>query len=281
MPTRIFTLAFVALLSLATSALAGLTIKKARYGNTSSYRDVQGVLEAYVRNGTLSFPVTARSMGGDPSRGQTDFLFVIYEVNGREFTDTIPQGQIFTFRGLPNVRPVRPPLSLPFLRPSSPLAVPLALVNRSGLNVSIYSVDRYGRWVWAANVIAGQTISISAQVGQDWVAADASGRELARSRIARSDNVMVVDAPGLRPGRVEYQTDGDEAWVRFENTSGRTLYLYNLDPLHRWNWMATLEPNGGYSASTRVGETWIATDTANRVVRQINAGPGQSRVRLN
>lgn len=271
----------LALLAFATSAWADLEIKKARYGNVSSYRDVRGILEAYVRNSTLSFPVNARSMGGDPSRGQTDYLYVVYEVDGREFTDTVQQGRVFTFRGLSQVEPARPPMNLPFLRPISPVPVPLTVVNRTGLSIQIYSIDRFGQWVWAANMIKGQTIGLSAKVGQEWVAADFSGHELGRDRMSRDENIFVVDEPGARSGRAGYHTDADDAWMRFENASGRALYLYNLDPLGRWNWMATLEPGSGYSASTHVGETWIATDTANRVVRQLNAGPGQSRVRLN
>ena len=74
---------------------------------------------------------------------------------------------------------------------------------------------------------------------------------------------------------------GEEAWVRFENTRARPLYLYNLDSQGRWNWMATIEPGGNFSASTQVGQLWIATDTANQVVRQITAEPGSSSVKLN
>ena len=74
---------------------------------------------------------------------------------------------------------------------------------------------------------------------------------------------------------------GEEAWVRFENTRARPLYLYNLDAQGRWNWMATIEAGGKYSAPTQVGQSWIATDTANQVVRQITAEPGSSSVKLN
>jgi hypothetical protein len=64
----------VALVS--STALADLEIKTARYGNTNSYRDVRDVLTAYLRNNTLSFPVNARSMGGDPTPGPADFLYI-------------------------------------------------------------------------------------------------------------------------------------------------------------------------------------------------------------
>ncbi|HYR57427.1 MAG TPA: hypothetical protein VEO95_02310, partial [Chthoniobacteraceae bacterium] len=168
--------------------------------------------------------------------------------------------------------------NLPFLRPAAPETAPLVVVNRGALSVHIYAVDRFGRWVWAANMSKGQTITLSGQLGQEWIAADDSNRVLARDRIARGDNVMWVNEAGERAPMGGFR--GEEAWVRFENTSYRPLYLYNLDSLGRWNWMATLEPGGGYSASTRVGETWIATDTANHVVRQTTVGPGMARVKL-
>ncbi|MGB8167480.1 MAG: hypothetical protein WCF18_08305, partial [Chthoniobacteraceae bacterium] len=96
------------LLGVANSAFGDLEIKKARYGNTSSYRDVSDVIAAYQRNNTLSFPVNARSMGGDPSPHAADFLFIVYRVGKREFTDTVAEGSVFTFQGVPNVTPARP-----------------------------------------------------------------------------------------------------------------------------------------------------------------------------
>lgn len=272
-------LLLTAFLTLAGSAFAGLEIKKARYGNTAGYKDVRGILDAYVRNNTLSFPVSARSMGGDPTGPLPDYLFVVYEVNGREYTDTVADGKVFTFQGIPGLRPVQPPLNLPFLKPVAPVSAPLALVNRSGGPASAYTVDRYGRWVWAADLASGQTVSLRSKVGEQWILTDARGGVLARERISSGDNVLIAEVPGT--GRGGYRPGGEEAWVRFENPSYRSLYLYNLDPLGRWNWVATIEPGGGYSASTRVGETWIATDTGNRVVRTLTAPPGQSRVKLN
>jgi hypothetical protein len=279
MPHRglpVFLLLFVCL---ATQAFADLEIKKARYGNTTAYREVSDILVAYLRNNTLSFPVNARSMGGNPTRGMTDFLFVVYSVNGREYTDTVPEGGIFTFKGLTNVQPVRPPLNLPFLRPSTPLTAPLTVVNRSNSNLRIYSVDRYGRWVWSADMFRGQTLSFNGQVGQEWIAADYTNRAFARQRISRGDNVMMVSEPDTAPPPGGYR--GDAARVRFENNGFRSLYLYQVDGRGSWDWMATLEPGGGYSALGRVGEVWIATDTANRIVRQVTVGLGMSRVPLN
>jgi len=123
-------------------------------------------------------------------------------VNGREFTDTVPEGGIFTFKGLSDVRPVRPPLNLPFLPPSAPLSAPLVVVNRTGLTIRVYNVDRFGQWVWAANMIKGQTITLQARVGETWIAADFSNRVLGSNRISRGQNMFVVDSfGGGRPGR--------------------------------------------------------------------------------
>jgi hypothetical protein len=197
----------------------------------------------------------------------------------RDYTDTVPEGGVFTFRGLANVEPARPFLNLPFLRPATPLAVPLLIINRSGSNVRIYSIDRFGQWVWVADLIKDLTITLNAQVGQEWVAADDSNHLLARERISRGDNTLWVNEPGVKSPVGSYR--GGEAWVRFENSHYSSLYLYNLDSLGRWNWMATIEPGGGYSASTEIGQLWIATDTSNHVVRQLTVAPGLSRVKLN
>lgn len=279
MKLRPLPLLVLLLVCFTTAAFADLEIKKARYGTTSAYRDLRGVVSAYVRNNTLSFPINARSMGGDPTPGERDYFFIVYTVRGREYTDTVPEGGIFTFQGLTNVQPVRPLLNLPFLRPATPITAPLLIVNRSGGEIRLYSVDRFGQWVWVANLIKGQSITLNGQVGQEWIAADYSNQILARDRISRGENTLWINELAERPPVEGYR--GGEAWVRFENSHYRALYLYNLDPLGRWTWMATLEPGSGYSASTEVGKTWIATETTNHVVRQLTVGPGMSRVKLN
>ena len=128
-------------------------------------------------------------------------------------------------------------------------------------------------------MVKGLTVTLSSRVGQEWIALDAAQRILARTRLSRGDNTLWVNEPGAQAPAASYR--GEEAWVRFENTHDRPRYLYNLDSKGRWNWIATLEPGGGYSASTAVGETWIATDTANHVVRQITVSPGLAHVKLN
>ncbi len=279
MHLRVLPLLVALLLGFSLSASADLEIKKARYGNTSSYRDVSDVIAAYLRHNTLSFPVNARSMGGDPSPRTADYLFIVYRVGGREFTDTVAEGGVFTFQGVPNVEPARPLLNLRFLPPATPLTAPLLVINRSGSNIQLYCVDRYGQWVWVGDMITGQTLTMSAQVRQEWLAVDPSSRTLARTRISRGDNTLWIDQPGIRAPLAGYR--GGEASVRFENTYYRPRYLYNLDSQGRWNWMATIESGGGYSASTEIGQTWIVTDTSNRVVRQITVAPGLSHVKLN
>lgn len=271
----------LALLALCLPAVAraDLEIVSARYGTDSAYRDVRGVLEAYLRSNTLSFPVNARSMGGDPTPRELDSLAITYRVNARTFTDTVREGAIFTFQGVPNVTPVRPPLNLPFLRPLSPVTAPLVIINRSGMNSRLYCVDRFGSWTWGADIQNGQTLSLTGKAGEEWIAMDEGQRVLARQRLGRGDNQLWINEPGQTAPTAAVR--GEEAWVRFENTGYRPLYLYNLDPVGRWNWMATIEPGGGYSASTHVGETWIATDTGNRIVRQTVVGPGMAHVKLN
>ena len=279
MNLRVLPIFLLVAVLLAAPAFADLEIKTARYGTTSSYRDVRDVLTAFLRNNTLSFPVNARSMGGDPTPRERDSLYIEYRAGGRDYTETVAEGGIFTFHGLGNVEPARPFLNLPFLHPPTPLAVPLLIINRSSLDVVIYSIDRYGTWVWVADMNKDQTITLSAQVGQEWIAADSANHILARQKIARVNNTLWVNEPGTRTPVSGYR--GEEAWVRFENAHYSSLYLYNLDSQGRWNWMATIEPGGGYSASTSIGELWIATDTSNRVIRQVTVAPGLSHVKIN
>lgn len=261
---------------LAGRAFAGTEIRKARYGNETISRDVRGIIEAYLRNNTLTFPVNARTMGGDPNPKQPDYLSITYAVDEREYSEAVPDGGVFTFKGLGNLQTPRP--FFPLFKPSGPGSAPLVIVNRSEGPAAIYGIDRYGQWVWTASLSKGQTLTLTGQVGQHWLATDESNRVLARTRISRGDNLMWVTAPEDRPPPGGFR--GEEAWIRFENTSYKSIYLYNLDSLGRWNWMATLEPGGGYSASTHVGESWIATETSNRLIRQVTVAPGLSHVKL-
>ncbi|MGB8166239.1 MAG: hypothetical protein WCF18_02030, partial [Chthoniobacteraceae bacterium] len=152
------------------------------------------------------------------------------------------------------------------------------IINRSNANAQLYCVDRYGQWIWVADSLSGQTLSVSAQVGQEWIAADAAQRTLGRTRVSRGDNTLWVNEPGAPATVSAYR--GAEASVRFENTHYASLYLYNLDARGRWTWMATIEPGGSYGASTAIGESWVATDTSNHVVRQVTVAPGVSVVKL-
>jgi hypothetical protein len=279
MHLRVLTLLTLLAAVLTTAARADLEVKLARYGNTSSYRDVRDVLTAFLRNNTLSFPVNARSMGGDPTPAGTDFLYIEYRAGGRDFNDTVPDGKVFTFRGVPNVQPVRPFLNLSFLQPPTPLAVPLLIINRSKTNARIYGVDRFGQWVWTADLASGLTLALHAQVGQEWIATDESNRVVSRQRITRGDNALWVNEPGERAPASGYR--GGQTQVRFENGRYFSLYLYSLDPQGRWTWIATLAPGSEYTAATEIGELWIATDTSNRVVRQVTVAPGMYRVKVN
>ena len=193
MTFRIRCLLAMLLICAAGPAFAGLEIKKALYGSETAYRDVRGILAAYARNKTLSFPVNARSMGGDPTRRQRDFLVVEYRANGRDFSDTVPEGTTFTFQGLPNV--LRAKGFLPFLPPPAPRATQLLIINRTNVPIRVYNIDRFGSWVWTADVLKGQTITLHGRVGEEWIAADIGARILSRARLSRADNTFAVDPP--------------------------------------------------------------------------------------
>lgn len=267
---RLF-LPILILAGLVNSALAGLNIKLARYGNLNNYRDVRKIVEAYVRSNTLSFPISAQTMGGNPNPGRNNFFYIEYEANGRSFQSSTDEGGIFTFQGIAGVRP---PPKLPILRPPAPSAAPLRVINRTGSDISVYAIDRYGRWAWAKDLTHGSNFTAHGQVGQDWVITDSRRQVLEQYRIRVGANTVTLHPRFTPPG------PGAPSRVRFENANRDVLYLYNVDRWGGWNWMALLEPYGVYEAATRPGEEWIATDRANGLVKQIRIAPGMSRVLL-
>ena len=257
--------------SLLNSALADLEIKLARYGKEKEYRDVRKVVEAYVRSNTLSFPVSSRAMGGNPTGARDNYLYVEYNVDGRDFRGSAGDGSIFAFQGIAGVRP---PPNLPILRPPSPAAAPLRIANRSGAPVTVYSIDRYGGWAWADRIGPGDSFSTLSQVGQDWVITDARRQVLEQYRVRAGENTVTL-YPRFAPVGLDAPMR-----VRFENASRGSLYLYNLDRWGSWTWMAMLEPYGVYEAATRIGEEWVATDRGNSPVKQVRIAPGMTRVSL-
>jgi hypothetical protein len=189
MPLRV--IVFILLAAFFTgTALADLEIKTARYGNTTSYRDVSGVVTAFARSNTLSFPVNTRSMRVNPSPHGVNFLYIEYRVGQQDYDDTVRQGDIFTFRGLPAVEPVR---ALLFLNPPTPQAVPLQIVNHSHHNICIFSVDRFGQWVWLTKMPGGLTLALDGLLGEEWIATDPLYRVIARQHLTHGDNIFVVN----------------------------------------------------------------------------------------
>ncbi len=263
-------LPILVLASLLNTAFAGLDIKLARYGNTQNYRDVRKIIEAYVRSNTLSIPINPQSMGGDPNPGRPDLLYIEYEANDRTYKGSTNDGGIFTFQGIPGVRP---PSRLPIIRPAVPAASELRIVNRSGAPVTVYAVDRYGRWSWVHSLSNRDSFTTLAKVGQDWVLTDTRQQVLEQYRVRAGENTVVLNArypqPGPNPTR-----------VRFENANRRTVSLYNLDRWGGWTWMAKLEPSGVYEAATRAGEEWVATDGSNSVIKEVTITPGMTRVSI-
>jgi hypothetical protein len=257
--------------SLLSSALADLDVKLARYGNAKNYRDVRKIVEAYVRSNTLSFPVNANTMGGNPNRGGENFLYIEYTVDGRGYKGSTNEGGVFTFQGIANVRP---PSRFPILQPPAPSAAPLRVVNRSGGSVSIYAIDRYGQWTWAENLNNGGTFSAHGQVGQDWVITDARRQVLEQYRVRAGENTVTLYPRYVPPG------PGGLMRVRFENMSRTPLFLYQVDQWGGWSWRGFLEPYGVHEAATRAGDQWVATNRANTPLERVTIQPGMKRVPL-
>jgi hypothetical protein len=253
---------FLALLFLAVSVAsgeAGLKVIKARYGRDTAYADVRGSIEAYIRHNKLSFLVTNESMGADPTPGEEKYLYIVYEVDGREYKDTVTEGKVFTFRGIHGVTAERPMLG--FIPPSAPRTASVRISNQTRSTVLVYSLDRYGRWSWEGELPGGRELSTTAAVGQRWRVTSRNNEELESFTVRTSGNRFEIGPP---PPAMSYRGE---------------LYVYKLDRYNAWEWVARLATGASYTAPGRVGENWVVTDVNGRTVRQFVVTPGMSTVR--
>ena len=106
MKSLLFAAAFS--LILVSPSWAQIEIRKARFGQDDDHRDVRGIVNEFIREGRLSFRVTSSNMGGDVTPRTTDYFYVVYKSNGQEYTQSVAEGDVFTFKGV-NTRPVVDP----------------------------------------------------------------------------------------------------------------------------------------------------------------------------
>ena len=262
-PEKSFRLIAALCVVLVSTVQADLEIKKAKFGRDDAARDVRETVEAYVRNGQLSFRVTSSSMGGDLNPRQPDYLYIVYKANGQEYTESVEEGNVFTFKGV-GARAVGPALG--FIPPSAPRVAPLQVTNDSGRTVLIYAVNRQGSWVWQQELRAGEALRTEAAVGQQWKITSRTNEPLTSFNIKAGRNVVSV-AGEEAPSR------NVSARVTFQNKHGAPLYVYKLDRAGAWNWAAKLESAASYAANSHIGEQWVVTTSRGRVLREVRVTP--------
>jgi hypothetical protein len=183
MRSRLFILTILALLASVHHSFADLRIISAYFGRPNRNVDVRGVIEEYVDQGIYSFRVSGANLGGWQNPGKTDFLRVVYEMNGRRYTTDGMEGQVFTFVG------VRSPVTG---RPLLPQRATIRINNTTGEQLSAYSIDRYGAWHWQAEISPGRTTTDMGIIGFSWVVINRAGAELGRVTLKRGENRIIV-----------------------------------------------------------------------------------------
>ena len=180
-------LALLVLFATVASGLAELRIRSAYYGRPDNNRDVKQVLENYVRHGIYSFRVSGRSMGVEPNPGRTDYLRVVYDLNGRRQTTDAQEGQLFTFAGISETGKI-----------GSYYTATVRISNGTSQDLAAYSIDRYGVWRWQAFIPPGGTATDTGIVGQRWAVSNRAGVVLRQFTIEPRENRVYVDAPRRR-----------------------------------------------------------------------------------
>jgi hypothetical protein len=261
------------LLAMAFPAIANIKVQSAYYGRPSPGKSVEvgKVVQQLYNSGRTSFRLSPAIMGASPNPGLPNFLKVEYYLNGKKVTGTATDGELFTFAG-----------TGPAPKPPAPGAARLRILNNLGVPVYAYSIDRWGRWNWGQQIVPSGIFNTNSHIGQRWVITRTNAARIIHEfTLKPGDNRIVLDrnsVPGIDIG--SKPMGGGEVRLRFENTAGRVLYLYQLDRWNSWQWKAQLDLGGVYAVNARIGEQWIAADQKGRIVQQIKAGPGMSLVRL-
>ena len=183
MKSRLTLLTVLCLFVSLAPAFADLRVVSAYFGRPNRNVDVRGVIEQYVDQGIYSFRVSGANLGGWQNPGRTDFLRVVYEVNGRRYTTDGMEGQVFTFAG------VRNPVTGRALLPQR---ATIRITNHTGEQLSAYSIDRYGAWHWQAEISPGRTTTDMGIIGFSWVVINRAGTELGRVTLKRGENRIIV-----------------------------------------------------------------------------------------
>lgn len=264
MKSLLFAAAFS--LILVSPSWAQIEIRKARFGQDDDHRDVRGIVNEFIREGRLSFRVTSSTMGGDVTPRTTDYFYVVYKSNGQEYTQSVAEGDVFTFKGV-NTRPVVDP------EPVSARLAPVQITNDSGRVALAYSMDRKGRWVWKQEIAADEVLRAEAPVGQQWKFTNRRNEQISSFTVRAGRNVV-------RVGGADAPEPAGQVRLKFKNNYGSLVYVYKLDRWSAWTWVSQLDRGATYSANAGVGERWILTDNRGRVVRELRVARSMNVVEI-
>jgi hypothetical protein len=57
--------------------------------------------------------------------------------------------------------------------------------------------------------------------------------------------------------------------LRFENSFGKPVFVYELDRWGGWRWKAQLDPGAAYTGVGQPGDLWTVSDRAGRQLRSV------------
>ena len=168
-----------------------IEILQASYGVKGAAIDVSDRVQGLVNRGQYSFPVTNAFFGADPAPRRGKGVYVVYVANGRQFTQTVSENQIFTFRHRERGYGGAP------YSPAGPIYEggargQIRFVSDAAAPVRVYVVNPYGGWQIVANLPPGGQFSTPAQPGQRFVVADSSNRVLREIRARPGGETVVL-----------------------------------------------------------------------------------------
>jgi len=188
MKARLTLLPVLCLIASVDHAFADLRIVSAYFGRPNHNVDVRPVIDQYVDHGIFSFRVSGANLGGWQNPGRTDFLRVVYEIDGRRQTTDAMEGQVFTFVGVENPRGGVFGRGRSF----SPQTATIRITNAGPAQLSAFSIDRYGGWRWQAEISPGRATTDVGVVGLDWVVVTRGGTVVGRVTIKQGENRINV-----------------------------------------------------------------------------------------
>ncbi len=269
-----------------------LEVIRARYGTDRKGFDVSDIVQGYANRGVRSFYVNNASMGGDPEKAKKKELTVEYVNRGRRYRDSAKEGTHFQFQG-------------PLLGGGGGYhfhqgidgaeRAELVIDNELSAPVTAYSLDRWGSWRWVGTIDPGRALAAPAYIGQQWRVTGPRGRTVEEITVRRRQQREVLREGGIQLpfppvfggggyGRPDdYYYGGGGAYVgtlTVQNTLRVPVRVYTINPGRDWQFVRVLRAGESGQFATEPRRRWIVTDLANRVLRSVEAEPGNALLRL-